>query len=298
MLPTEAHSDYLRVEDSDASATGHKGGQASRGLDWWRERAPHLVWLCGLLAPGIVAFGAVVATPVPQPFHVPNATKLLQGAASCTWSSGGDFYSYPFTAFWNASSGDYGWEVRIADRSKATSGTDGGRRLESSDAIGGLRFGGESDVYDVPYAPLDPAIEVGWAVWLVPPDARPDPRTAGEWTSHAFVGTRVSTASHTFCGCQTMRGDRSSFRLTEHGRAQMEIVSSKGDGTAGGAPWYLNLTRREINTEIRNSCRQLSRQTVCPTNNETAIAEWANHRDNGTYWVLPPWVELYSSLPQ
>ena len=163
---------------------------------------------------------------------------LLNGASPCTWSTGGGFYAYPFTAYWNATSGDYGWEARIVAPSQAVvedGAHDAGRRRrrrrgeetrgrEAVTGVGALRFGGAADVYDRPYAEvLDSAVEVGWAAWLVPPEVRPDPQRRGEWTSRAFVGTRVSTASHTFCGCQSMRGDAAAFRLTEHGRASVDI---------------------------------------------------------------------------
>ena len=26
------------------------------------------------------------------------------------------------------------------------------------------------------------------------------------------------------------------------------------------------------------------------------MAEWEHRKENGTYWTLPPWVELYDSL--
>jgi hypothetical protein len=229
---------------------------------------------------------------------------LLNGASPCTWSTGGGFYAYPFTAYWNATSGDYGWEARIVAPSQAVVGTSSGRRRrrrrgeetrgrEAVTGVGALRFGGAADVYDRPYAEvLDPAVEVGWAAWLVPPEVRPDPQRRGEWTSRAFVGTRVSTASHTFCGCQSMRGDAAAFRLTEHGRASVDIPPRPAR-----VPWYANLTRREISAQIRATCAALARRTSCPEDNETAYAEWASGRDNGTYWRLPPWVEVYSSLP-
>ena len=53
---------------------------------------------------------------------------LLNGASPCTWSTGGGFYAYPFTAYWNATSGDYGWEARIVAPSQAVVGTSSGRR--------------------------------------------------------------------------------------------------------------------------------------------------------------------------
>ena len=145
-------------------------------------------------------------------------------------------------------------------------------------------------MYDEPYTtPFDPRLEVGWAVWLVAPQVAPAPGGDGEWTSRAFVGTRVSSAEHTFCGCQFMRGDRRVFRLTEHGRAQMQDLASPADGR----PWYLNMTRNQINRQIDLACRPYSRQP-CPADNETAIREWQEGRE---HWVLPPWVEMYSGLP-
>ena len=56
---------------------------------------------------------------------------LLNGASPCTWSTGGGFYAYPFTAYWNATSGDYGWEARIVAPSQAVvedGAHDAGRR--------------------------------------------------------------------------------------------------------------------------------------------------------------------------
>ena len=67
---------------------------------------------------------------------------------------------------------------------------------------------------------------------------------------------QVSTASHTFCGCQTMRGDGATFRLTEHGRANIETPPDPA-----GVPWYLHLTRREINSQIRATCRSEAHTT-------------------------------------
>ena len=91
------------------------------------------------------------------------------------------------------------------------------------------------------------------AAATVEPTAAPDPDSAGEWTSYAFVGTRVSTADHTFCGCQTMRGDASRFRLTEHGRAQLPIAPRQAGGRASGhpTPWDLRAGARW--------CRAISR---------------------------------------
>ena len=307
--------ELMRLQRSDAGASASLEG-ASPSI-----RAPltrHLGWLCGLLLPGAIAFGALVVTPVEPLQRAPDEPRhnltLLQGGAPCVWSTGGAFYDYPFTAVWDATSGAYGWEVRIADRSKASSGTEGGRRLQPRAVVatdralgepqqpqqpqltgfGALRFGGDVDVYDRAYSvPINPEIEVGWAIYLAPPEVLPDPRAPGEWTSTAFVGTRVSNATHTFCGCQTMRGDGERFRLTEHARAQFQMAPS----APSDAPWYLNLTRRQINSQIRDTCKALQAQTRCPSN-ETAFAEYEGRRENGTYWVLPPWVELYASLPQ
>ena len=136
---------------------------------------------------------------------------------------------------------------------------------------------------------------MGWAVWLRLPEVKAESDgddADGEWTSRAFVGTRVSTASHTFCGCQFMRGNSIEFRLTEHGRAQLPIFE-----TQGGAPWYLNMTRAEIDAQIIETCHPFSTQ-LCPKDNETAYHEWESRKDNGTYWTLPPWLEIYGSLPQ
>ena len=252
---------------------------------------------------------------------------LLDGAAPCAWSSGGGFYHYPFNAFFNRAAGDYGWEVSIADKSKATESTDAGRRLSAAVPShlvsylsmrvavaqlhrnpmreaeqlamtgGGLRFGLDRDVYDKRYTHVfDEEVEVGWAVWLRPPEISPSViEEAGGWTSRAFVGTRVSTATHTFCGCQFMRGGKRTFRLTEHGRAQVDFGEGRG---VSAPPWYLNLTRGEINAQIAATCLPYAGRTVCPGDNETAWAEWAAAKDNGTYWVVPPWVEVYSGLPR
>ena len=143
---------------------------------------------------------------------------------------------------------------------------------------------------DAPIAvPFDSRLEVGWAVWLRPPEIRLETGGHGAWTSRAFVGTRVSSAEHTFCGCQFMRGDEAAFRLTEHGRAQLPFAS-----TVPGAPWYLNATRRQIEAEIVSTCALYAHE--CPQDNATAYAEWASS-GKLTEWVVPPWVEVYGSLP-
>ena len=321
--------DYVDAEVLIAAQAKEDHGEqaSSRHAPSWRELNGHLVWLALLLAPGLATFASAVATPVeqptapqpPAPHPVLVGRSLLQGASPCTWSTGGAFYNYPFNAFWNATSGDYGWQVRISDRSQAVSGTDAGRRLQAGRRLRaasraasraeaaaggegreGLRLGTDHDVYDVPYVrEFSDELEVGWAAWLVPPEVRADPNSAGgEWTSYAFVGTRVSTADHTFCGCQTMRGDASRFRLTEHGRAQLPIAPQQAGARPSGRRWYLNLTRAQINEQIRATCQGISATTTCPTDNATAIAEWEDRKENGTYWTLPPWVELYDSLPQ
>ena len=320
-------SDYVRFEallghqNGACAAISNQASPAGQGRlspSWWRGRTPYFVWLALLLMPGVITFGAAVATPVDQPHTPTDATEsspapairdtsslLLLGASRCSWSTGGGFYKYPFTAFWNATSGDYGWEVRIADRSWAVAGSGSGRRLQTMRAAvdmpgGRLRFGSDKDVYDVSYsADFGNEVEVGWAAWLTPPAIREDPHAPGEWTASAFVGTRVSTGSSTFCGCQTMRGDGRSFRLTEHGRAQIPVVQATASPMPSSAApsWYLNLSRREINAQIRSACAPISARTVCPVDNATAWAEWESDRDNGTYWVLPPWVELYEALP-
>ena len=325
-LSEEPSSDYVRFEallghQNGASAASSKqaspAGHGHVSSSWWQGRAKSFVWLGLLLVPGVTTFGAAVATPVDQP-HIPmdtpevsqapatDASSLLLGASRCSWSTGGDFYEYPFTAFWNGTSGDYGWEVRIADRSRAVTGSGSGRRLQTtrtrvaSDIMpdGLLRFGSDKDVYDTAYgASLGDEVEVGWAAWLTPPVVREDPGAPGEWTASAFVGTRVSTGSSTFCGCQTMRGDGRRFRLTEHGRAQIHIPIVPVTVLGATPAWYLNLTRREINAQIRSTCAPISERTPCPVDNATAWAEWEAGRDNGTYWVLPPWVEVYETLP-
>ena len=137
--------------------------------------------------------------------------------------------------------------------------------------------------------PFDSRLEVGWAVWLRPPEIRLEAGGHGAWTSRAFVGTRVSSAEHTFCSCQFMRGDEAAFRLTEHGRAQLPFVPA-----VPGAPWYLNMTRSQIEAEIVSTCA-LYAQRECPQDNATAYAEWASGKPE---WVVPPWGEVYGSLPQ
>lgn len=231
-----------------------------------------------------------------------KAPSLLQGAAPCVWSTGGGFYEYPFTAYWDASRRSYGWEVLIANRSQAVVGTDAGRRLGTFSSAASLpaadgstlRLGRAHDVYDAVYAAtIDPVLEVGWATWLVPP--RVTLADDGTWTSVAFVGTRVSTARHTFCGCQMMTGGPDAFTLTEHGRAQLEDLPS--------AHWYVNMTRAQINEGIARTCApfvisaKYDRARACPADNATAMAEW---RELGAAagWVVPPWVEVYSSLPR
>ena len=292
-----------------------------------------------------------------------GAPTLLQGAADCSWSTGGAFYNYPFTTYWDANERSYGWEATIANRSQATAGTASGRRLQAARATGtstrakagaspqwhgasppplqlgsALRLGHAHDVFDVPYtAPVTANLELGWATWLVQPQisfhrngTSPSSSASslfslsssssaaaasfaaeegggdggGEWTSRAFVGTRVSSASHTFCGCQFMRGDARSFRLTEHGRAQLPIVATRravtatgsgdGDVDGGSPPWYLGMTRRQIDAEIAATCAPFATRP-CPADNETAWAEWAA---NDPSWVLPPWVEIYGSPPK
>ena len=89
-----------------------------------------------------------------------------------------------------------------------------------------------------------------------------------------------------------MRGDRSSFRLTEHGRAQLPLQRQSG---ALAAPWYVNMTRAHINAEIVATCAPLLAAQVCPPDNETAWGEWAS---GDAAWVLPPWLEIYDSLPR
>ena len=224
-LADYVHADVLLGQQAQQAHRGARSIVSKPGAwaFWWQTRAGYLLWLCLLLAPGLATFVVGVSTPVVQPAAVsPSSTKptappptavphrvfdrrLLRGASQCTWSTGGAFYEYPFTAYWNATSGDYGWEVRIADRAKAVEGTNVGRRLLPSEnegkstlgydnGFGALRFGGNLDVYDRAYDKgLDPNVEVGWAAWLVPPEVRPDPRHPGEWTSFAFVGTRVRT---------------------------------------------------------------------------------------------------------
>ncbi len=112
----------------------------------------------------------------------------------------------------------------------------------------------------------------------------------GAWTSRAFVGTRVSSAEHTFCGCQFMRGDARAFHLTEHGRAQLPMPRAAAGATGG---WYLNMSRRQIEAEIVATCAPYA-EVACPPDNETAYGEWAA---GDPVWVVPPWVEVYGALP-
>ena len=265
--------------------------------------------LLGFLLPGLVAFFGVILCIAPwRPTHPPPPAAtmaadrarlseplrgLLQGASPCTWSTGGDYYDYPFIAYWNVAQGSYGWEVTIRDRTRAVEGVDGGRRLSAASGAA-LRLGHGIDVFDQPYAqPIERELEVGWAVWLSPPELVSDDAAGGEWTARAHVGTRVSSAGHTFCGCQFMRGDRHGFRLTEHGRQLVDIDQKSRDES----PWYLNLTRRQINRRIEETCRPFSSRP-CPADNATAYREWEEQpHDTPTPRLLQPWVELYSSLP-
>ena len=208
-------------------------------------------------------------------------TTILNGSAPCEWSTGGDVYTYPFTAYFDPQHAAYGWEVAYRTSPRSLDG-----RM--------LRLGKRHDVYDVPYdTPLADTVEVGWAVWLALPTARRDGGPHGKWTSRAFVGTRASTTNTTFCGCQFMEGDARRFHLTEHGRAH--LVAPNLHLTEGAPPWYLNMTRREINEKIERTCRPYAERLGCPADNETAYREWAaGDRD----WVVMPWVEVYSDLPR
>ena len=101
------------------------------------SEASRNVRLLGQLLPGLIALVACVLWDAPwQQLDVWSPSELLQGASPCVWSTGGDFYSYPFTAYWNFSAGGYGWEVLIANRSKAVAGTDAGRRFPWTRAYG------------------------------------------------------------------------------------------------------------------------------------------------------------------
>lgn len=251
---------------------------------------PHILRVC--LSAGVAVFIVACLPQKQRDLNTSGAatelslaaivdSSLLDGAAPCEWSTGGAFYRYPFNAYFASSQGDYGWEVTIANGQK-----------DQEVRNGELRFHRGYDVYDQPYASIDDSLEVGWAVWLRPPEVRLDAKRP-EWTSRAFVGTRISTATHTFCGCQFMRGDATKFHLTEHGRAQLQFEPPKA-----GVPWYANLTRRQINSMIEATCRPLALSTVCPADNETAYDEWATRIKNGTYWTLQPWVETYRHLPR
>ena len=252
--------------------------------------------LLGLLLPGAAALmlcigleASAPSAPTPTPSAPPlpplgvGSPALLQGSAPCLWSTGGAFYRYPFSATFDPRNGVYSWRVAIADRSNATAT---GMAATLPDAVPSPSALGD----DAPIAvPFDSRLEVGWAVWLRPPEIRLETGGHGAWTSRAFVGTRVSSAEHTFCGCQFMRGDEAAFRLTEHGRAQLPFAS-----TVPGAPWYLNATRRQIEAEIVSTCALYAHE--CPQDNATAYAEWASS-SKLTEWVVPPWVEVYGSLP-
>ena len=85
-----------------------------------------------------------------------------------------------------------------------------------------------------------------------------------------------------------MSGDADGFRLTEHGRAQLEDL--------GSGSWYLNSTREQINHGIARTCAPYS-ALPCPHDNATAMREW-RERGSAAGWVVPPWVEVYSRLPQ
>ena len=252
--------------------------------------------LLGLLLPGAAGLMLCIgweasspSAPTPTPSAPPlpplgvGSPALLQGSAPCLWSTGGAFYRYPFSATFDPRNGVYSWRVAIADRSNATAT---GMAAALPDAVPSPSALGD----DAPIAvPFDSRLEVGWAVWLRPPEIRLETGGHGAWTSRAFVGTRVSSAEHTFCGCQFMRGDEAAFRLTEHGRAQLPFAS-----TVPGAPWYLNATRRQIEAEIVSTCALYAHE--CPQDNATAYAEWASS-SKLTEWVVPPWVEVYGSLP-
>ena len=252
--------------------------------------------LLGLLLPGAAALMLCIgweasarSAPTPAPPAPPlpplgvASTALLRGSAPCVWSTGGAFYRYPFSVAFDPRNGVYSWRVAIADRSNATAAD---MAATVPDAVPSPSALGDDAPLVVPF---DSRLEVGWAVWLRPPEIRLEAGGHGAWTSRAFVGTRVSSAEHTFCGCQFMRGDEAAFRLTEHGRAQLPFASA-----VPGAPWYLNTTRRQIEAEIVSTCAMYAHE--CPQDNATAYAEWASS-GKLTEWVVPPWVEVYGSLP-
>jgi len=299
----ELEHSYLRFEEQPTNAQPTLPLDSGTSHSLGRQQRLRLI---GFLVPGVIAFSAVLlwrapwsskgSAPLQASAEVkeariqgPLASRLLQGASPCIWSTGGDFYRYPFVAHWDYAHRSYGWEVDIAT-------SQGHANIRKPGSI--LHLGRNKDVYDVPYTTtVDPMIEVGWAVWLKPPSIIPA-AYGDTWVSQAFVGTRISNAAHTFCGCQFMRGNRSAFRLTEHGRAQLPFGMGLGDGVspANGGPWYLNLTRSKIGQMIEATCRPYAEQG-CPVDNQTAFREWEERRDGGEFWTLKPWVEEYGKLP-
>eukprot|EP00928_Gymnodinium_smaydae_P001049 TRINITY_DN10390_c0_g1_i4.p1 TRINITY_DN10390_c0_g1~~TRINITY_DN10390_c0_g1_i4.p1 ORF type:complete len:231 (-),score=20.51 TRINITY_DN10390_c0_g1_i4:196-888(-) len=108
--------------------------------------------------------------------------------------------------------------------------------------------------------PQDHGVEHGFCQYLVGPVYSISDKPY-EWTSRAFVASRVVSANHTSCCCQYMHGSGSTFRLSEFCRALVPGVTASLEATC--APYA---------------------EPPCPKDNETA---------SQMAWTVPMYVEVY-----
>jgi len=211
-------------------------------------------------------------------------------------------------AFWDYLHHSYGWQAPLSQATRGhgheTAEVSSAKIAVNTSFISGasaaLTYGPgplieHEDMYNKPYKIRFPtSIEVGFGKWLHGPHyTYEDPKL---WVSRAFVGTRISTAKHTTCCCQLMEGNLESgyFHLTEHCRAVVPFDALD--------PWYLGLTRTQINDRIAEDCAPWNPENaqsypataaVCPASNETAMAWYALQPH---FWAVPPWIEVYEPV--
>eukprot|EP00929_Paragymnodinium_shiwhaense_P022212 TRINITY_DN14244_c0_g1_i3.p1 TRINITY_DN14244_c0_g1~~TRINITY_DN14244_c0_g1_i3.p1 ORF type:complete len:274 (+),score=34.81 TRINITY_DN14244_c0_g1_i3:160-981(+) len=153
----------------------------------------------------------------------PSARPPLVGFSISRWSSKHDYLEDAIESFWDANSGNFSWNAPLQKNGGA---------------------------------------ETGIGYWLTTPQYHIDDRT-DEWTSTAFVATRVKSANRTSCCCQYMSGNNTEFRVTEYCRARV-----------------MGLSR-----SIWETCAEYSIE-ACPADNATASKR---------HWSVPAYSEVYSA---
>ena len=225
----------------------------------------------------------------PLPGHVIPVYPPPIGLTQCYYTSGGDYYLYPFDVFWHPEALHYGWLAHMSDsaeKSYRSSAVDPKWVTEDT-----FRFS----------EALPPDVEVGWGAYLDGVKADNIHTSFGHeldefgqelrglataWETRTRIGTRISTFPFTSCCFQFMRSlaagefapGAGGFVLTEYcfaaepegaasdvaraeatGQSMNVTLASKARAEA--TRQYLNRTLASVVGEIGEACGVVERAT-------------------------------------